>query len=76
MDPNKTYHLEVVLLRPEEFELLDDKIHELETELQKVKSERDRYYQAMSEYVSLKTRLSRARKIIKRLGADPDKYNL
>lgn len=76
LDPSETYRFEVVLLRPEEFDLLEDRINTLENELKKVRAERDRYYVAMSEYVSLKARIGRARKIIKRLGGDPDKYNL
>lgn len=76
LDPSQIYRFEVVLLRPEEFDLLDNRIKKLESELKKVKAERDRYYLAMSEYPSLKARISLARKIIKRLGGDPDKYNL
>lgn len=63
-------------MRPEELDILTDRISELENEVKRLTAERDRYYSAMSEFVVLKTRLSRARKIIKRLGGDPDKYNL
>lgn len=76
LDPSQTYRFEVVLLRPEELDILTDRISYLENEVKRLTAERDRYYSAMSEFVTLRTRLGRARKIIKRLGGDPDKYNL
>lgn len=76
LDPSQTYRFEVVLLRPEELDILTDRINSLETQIVQLRTERDRYQRAMSEVASLKNRLSFARRLIKRLGEDPDKYHL